>query len=165
MARCAAVTPTRIADFDPADSDALVRMWRASFEFGVGITDHHPLEEQARYLREQLAPAYRLRVAWRGDAMVGFLAANAQWVEALYVRVEHIGQGIGAQLLNLAQAESSGSLELYTFPRNQRACRFYERHGFVETARGFVQMWQLPDVKYRWVRGTQPAQARASVSK
>ena len=41
-------------------------------------------------------------------------------------------------------------LSLYTFVRNVRACRFYERHGFVVVARGFEPTWQLEDVKYHW---------------
>ena len=27
-------------------SDALVRLWREAFEYGVGVTDPHPLAEQ-----------------------------------------------------------------------------------------------------------------------
>lgn len=142
----------RIADFDPADAAALVRMWRASFEHGVGITDPHPLEEQMAYLREKVMPDYRVRVAWRDKTIVGFLASNPESIGALYVRVENIGEGIGTRLLSLAKAESSGSLWLFAFARNARACRFYERRGFVALARGFEPVWQLPDVKYGWVR-------------
>ena len=146
------MTAIRVTDFDPSDTDALVRMWRASFEHGVGVTDHHPLEEQVAYLREKLVPAYRLRVAWQGDVMVGFLASTPESIAQLYVRVENIGQGIGTQLLALAKSAASGSLWLFTFQQNTRACRFYEHNGFVAIARGFEPMWQLADVKYRWAR-------------
>lgn len=141
----------RIVDFDPADTEPLVHMWRASFEFGVGIKDPHSIENQVAYLEEKLVPNYRLRVALDHSTLVGFLASNPESIAQLYVRVENIGQGIGTRLLDLAKAESSGSLWLYTFPHNTRACRFYERRGFVAIERGFEPMWQLPDVKYRWV--------------
>jgi GNAT superfamily N-acetyltransferase len=141
-----------ISDFDPADTSALVRIWRASFEHGVGITDFHSIEEQIAYLRERLVPAYRLRIARQGNSLVGFLASNPESVAQLYVRVESIGQGIGTLLLNIAKSESSGSLWLFTFQQNTRACRFYEHNGFVAVARGFEPMWQLPDVKYHWAR-------------
>jgi GNAT superfamily N-acetyltransferase len=146
-----------IADFDPADTDVVVRLWRESFEHGVGITDPHPLEQQAAYLHEQIVPTHRVRVARRGDAIVGLLASTPESIAQLYVRVDHIGQGIGAHLLGLAKAESSGSLWLFTFARNTRACRFYERHGFVPIARGFEPGWQLDDVKYLWVRAPRPS--------
>jgi ribosomal protein S18 acetylase RimI-like enzyme len=138
--------------FDLSDTDALVRMWRASFECGVGVADHDSLEEQAEFLRERLVPAYRLRRARKGSAIVGFLASSPESIGQLCVRVENIGQGMGTQLLNLAESESSGSLWLYTFQRNTRGCRFYERNGFTVAGRSFEPMWQLADVKYEWVK-------------
>jgi ribosomal protein S18 acetylase RimI-like enzyme len=142
----------RVEDFRPADTDALVRMWRASFEYGVGIVDPHPLEEQIEYLRTRVVPLHRVRVAKEGDSIVGFLASNRESIAQLHVRVQDIGRGIGTLLLRLAQAESSGGLWLFTFARNVRACRFYEHHGFVAVARGFEPMWKLDDVKYQWIR-------------
>ena len=136
------MTALRIAEFDPADTEALVRMWRAGFDFGVGVKDFHPIQEQVTYLRETLQPAYRLRVAWEGDALAGFLASNEESVAQLHVRVERIGHGIGTRLLALAKAESSGSLLLYTFAQKTRAPRFYERAGFVAIEEGFEPMWQ-----------------------
>lgn len=47
-------------------------------------------------------------------------------------------------------AHDKGSLLLYTFVRNQRACAFYERSGFVAIERGFEKDWQLEDVKPEW---------------
>jgi len=141
-----------VQDFHSNDTDALVRMWRASFEYGVGIVDPHPLEEQIHYLRTKLLPSYRVRVAREADSIVGFLASNPESIAQLFVRVENIGQGIGKQLLRLAQSESSGSLWLFTFARNVRACRFYEHHGFSAVAHGFEPVWKLDDVKYQWVR-------------
>lgn len=146
----------RIDAFDPADALPLVRMWRASFEFGVGIIDPHPIEEQVDFLFDRIVPANTLRVARQGDTIVGFSASNAESVGALYVRVENIGQGVGSALLGLAQAQSAGRLWLYTFARNHRARRFYARHGFVEVAHGFENMWQLEDVRCEWSRRASP---------
>jgi ribosomal protein S18 acetylase RimI-like enzyme len=142
----------RVEDFRSADTDALVRMWRASFEHGVGITDPHTLEEQTEYLRAEVMPANQVRVAKEGESIVGFLASNRESIAQLHVRVQDIGRGIGSLLLRLAQSESSGSLWLFTFTRNVRACRFYEHHGFVAVARGFEPIWKLDDIKYQWIR-------------
>ena len=142
----------RVVDFESHDTDALVRMWRASFEYGVGIIDPHSLEEQIDYFRTNVLPTHRVRVAREIGSIVGFVASNSESVAQLYVRVEKIGHGIGSHLLRLAQAESSGSLWLFTFARNARACRFYEHHGFVAVEHGFEPMWKLDDVKYQWVR-------------
>jgi len=138
--------------FNPADALPLVHMWRASFEFGVGIKDRHPIEEQLAFLHEQLVPHNTIRVAKQGALVVGFCAFTAESISALYVRVERFGQGIGSHLLRLAQEHSSGSLWLYTFAQNHRARRFYERKGFIEVAHGFENMWRLEDVRCEWSR-------------
>lgn len=143
----------RIADFEPQLADELVRLWRASFEHGVGIRDHHPLAEQMAYFVEQVVPNNAVRVALDEHGLAGFIASTPESVAHLYVRVASIGQGIGGRLLRLAMAESCGSLRLYTFARNLRARGFYEHHGFVETGRESENMWKLEAIRFRWQRG------------
>ena len=125
-------------------------MWRASFEEAVGIVDPHPLEEQHAYLRREVLPCNSVRVALRQGRIVGFAAASKRSVAQLFVRKEFQRRGIGTLLLDWAKSQSEGSLWLYTFARNARACSFYERSGFKVVARGFEPMWQLEDVKYEW---------------
>lgn len=147
----------RIADYAPDDARELVALWRASFEHGVGITDHHPIEDLLKFFLEQVVPNNRVRVAKKQAVIVGFIASQPDSVSHLYVRVDNIGQGIGALLLNLAKAESSGSLWLYTFAQNQNARRFYEKHGFKEVERESENMWKLEAIRYVWVRGRESA--------
>lgn len=149
--RAESTASVSIEPFRPAHALPLVQIWRASFEHGVGVRDQNPIDDQVAYLLHQVVPANRVQVARRGGEIVGFLASNAESISQLFVRVEHIGEGIGGRLLQLAQAESSGSLWLYTFACNRRARAFYEHHGFVAVAEGFEPIWQLNDVKYRWV--------------
>jgi hypothetical protein len=42
------VTPV-LADYEDAYLDPLVQLWGEAFEFGVGVTDPHPLAEQRDY--------------------------------------------------------------------------------------------------------------------
>jgi ribosomal protein S18 acetylase RimI-like enzyme len=141
-----------ISDFQASGTSELVRLWRASFEHGVGIVDPHPISEQTEYFLSRVLPICHVRVAKLEGVLAGFVAYTPESVAQLHVRVENIGQGIGSTLLKLAQDDSSGSLRLFTFARNVRACRFYERHGFRAIARGFEPTWQLEDVKYCWRR-------------
>ena len=138
----------RFVPFGAAMADALVPMWRESFEHGVGIVDPHPIEEQRRYLLERVLPQHRIVVACESERLVGFVACNGESVSQLHVRVGCHRRGIGSALLRIAKDASSGSLWLYTFARNLNARRFYERQGFVATAFGFEPMWQLDDVRY-----------------
>ena len=139
-----------VEDFQPNDLQPLARMWRESFEYGVGIVDPHPLEAQISYFEREVRPNNRVRLAKSADLIVGFLASNSESVAQLYVRVGHHRLGIGRRLLDLAKSESQGSLWLFTFAQNTNACAFYESQGFTVAERGFEPMWQLADVKYTW---------------
>lgn len=139
-----------LVDYRPGILDALIPMWRASFEAGVGVKDPHPLDEQRRHFLERVLPRNTVRLALFDGALVGFIAASRDSIAQLYVRVGCQRQGIGTEMLLWAKARSAGSLWLYTFARNIVACAFYERNGFVAVARGFEPVWQLEDVKYHW---------------
>lgn len=144
-----------LTGLEPGETEALVRLWRRSFEHGVGIVDPHPIEEQIAYFVNTVQPACQVHVARRGSAMVGFTACRRETVAQLHVDVDHHRQGIGTLLLDRAKQDSDGSLWLYTFARNRVARRFYEHHGFVAVAFGYEPTWQLDDVRYEWVRPTQ----------
>jgi ribosomal protein S18 acetylase RimI-like enzyme len=140
----------RLCTFEPSLLDALLPMWRQSFEAGVGITDPHPLADQAAYFQAEVAGRHHVQVALDGTHLVGFCAASEASVAQLFVRVGHHRQGIGKALLDWAKAQSGGSLWLYTFVQNSGARAFYESQGFRATAFGFEPFWQLADVRYEW---------------
>ncbi|MEM7260402.1 MAG: GNAT family N-acetyltransferase [Planctomycetota bacterium] len=143
-------------DHEPYTSDnldALVTMWRASFETSVGVTDPHPIADQKRYFIEEVLPTHEVRVVSDQGNVIAFIAASSDGVAQLYVDVAFQGRGIGTMLLNWAKERSNGALWLYTFARNQGARSFYEKHGFRVTATGFEATWQLEDVRYEWTEG------------
>jgi GNAT superfamily N-acetyltransferase len=146
-----------LAEFGARHLDALIPLWRASFEAGVGITDPHPLAQQRQYFLNEVLLHNDVRLALLAGEPVGFVAASAESVAQLYVGVAFQRRGIGAQLLAWAKGRSCGSLWLYPFARNLGARAFYERNGFVAIAHGFEPRWQLEDIKYRWVVGGQDA--------
>ena len=145
-----------LAAFEPAQVDDLISMWRQAFEHGVGIIDPHPIAEQKQYFVDKVLPGHAVTCALegtpRGARLVGFVAASPESVSQLHVRVGWHRRGIGTRLLGWAQAQSTGSLWLYTFACNRVARAFYEHHGFIDIAHGFEPEWQLDDVKYLWTR-------------
>jgi GNAT superfamily N-acetyltransferase len=146
-----------LVEFDAHRLDELIHMWRASFEAGVGVIDPHPLSEQRQYFLTEVLPRNVVCLAIHADALVGFIAASAESVAQLYVRVGCQRRGVGAQLLTWAKERSTGKLWLYTYARNLGARAFYERNGFVAIAHGFEPMLQLEDIKYQWTVGTHNA--------
>lgn len=144
------VPPVTLAPYSAGQLDALITLWRASFEHGVGIVDPHPLAQQRAYFVDVVLAQNTVRLAMRAHTLVGFVAATDVSVAQLYVQVAQLRQGIGSRLLDWAKAQSAGHLWLHTFARNHVACAFYERHGFSPLARGVAPDWQLEDVRYHW---------------
>ena len=150
--------PLRVVPYDPRHADDVVRMWRASFERALGLSDPHPIAEQRAYLESQVLPGNRVLVVLEdeGDGgaarVVAFVAASDARIAQLYVAVDRQRRGIGEALLGWAKARSPGVLRLHTFERNAAARAFYERHGFRVVGRGFEAEWRLPDLEYEWVR-------------
>lgn len=139
-----------IAPYERRYESELVSLWRASFEFGVGIRDPHPLVEQIQYFRDQVLPVCEVRVALDQGRLCGFVASTRDRVVQLYVDVHLHRRGVGTAMINWAKGQSSGCLHVYTFARNGIARAFYERHGFVVERYGYEPEWQLDDVLYRW---------------
>jgi GNAT superfamily N-acetyltransferase len=150
MSEPATALHIHLEHFRPEHAHELVRMWRESFEHGVGIKDPHPIEEQERYLAEVVAKTNAIRVAFLEGMMVGFVAASPDSIAQCYVRKGFHRRGIGSRLVEWAKQQSRGSLWLYTFERNAIARAFYERHGFRIVARGHEPSWDLDDLRYEW---------------
>jgi GNAT superfamily N-acetyltransferase len=60
-----------------------------------------------------------------------------------------MGRGLGDRFLEVAVGRYPGGLQLWTFVANERARRFYERHGFVveETGDGRGNEERAPDLR------------------
>ncbi len=144
--------PVQITPYRPEFRDRLVDLWRASFTHGVGRPGPNSVEDHRRYFDEHTLAESAVHLALRDGALVGFVAFTPDSVMQLYIAVEHLGQGIGTQLLEFAKAQSNGKLWLYTFVTNTAAQRFYERHGFDVVERGFEPVMQLGDLRYEWKR-------------
>lgn len=137
--------------------DDLVALWRESFEHGVGVVEPHTVADQRQYFIDVVLAQHAVHTAVRADGrLAGFIAASHTRVDQLYVHVGHLRRGIGAQLLDWAKAQSSGTLQLHTFARNSAARAFYARQGFREVAQGFEPTLQLPDVLLAWHAGAEP---------
>jgi ribosomal protein S18 acetylase RimI-like enzyme len=144
--------PARITPYRPEFRDRLVDLWRASFALGVGAPVPNAVDDQRRFFETHMLAETSVQMALVHGELAGFGAFTPESVMQLYVDVDHLGRGIGTQLLDHAKARSSGRLWLYTFVTNTRAQRFYERHGFDVVERGFEPVMQLGDLRYEWRR-------------
>jgi ribosomal protein S18 acetylase RimI-like enzyme len=144
--------PLEITPYRREYRDRLVDMWRDSFALGVGAPVPNSVEDHRQFFDEHMLTQTSVQLALRDGELVGFGAFTPDSVMQLYVHVDHLGQGIGTRLIELAKAHSGGKLWLYTFATNTNARRFYEHHGFAIVERGFEPVMQLGDLRYEWHR-------------
>ena len=135
------------------DADAIADVYLASFAATYGFALAHSDQQVRRWIADILLPTEEVWVATTPDrTVVAMMALSPDMVDQLYVAPEWTGRGIGGRLIALAKSRRLGGLDLCTFQVNSGARRFYERHGFVEVARGDGSGNEegQPDIRYAW---------------
>lgn len=90
------------------------------------------------------------------DRITGFAAIHDEpeknWLDHLYIASTAQGQGHGAALLDKVKTQRPQGFSLWTFQQNERARRFYERHGLTlaRLTDGRDNEEKLPDALYVW---------------
>lgn len=137
-----------------ADGPAIARLYRRTVQAKLPFlpTLHTPEEDRA-FFGGAVFDACAVWVA-AADAIVGFIAWRAGWIDHLYVGPEATGRGIGSALLAKAMADQP-LLELWAFRKNADAIAFYAARGFcvVRETDGSGNDEREPDVLLRWERG------------
>jgi ribosomal protein S18 acetylase RimI-like enzyme len=130
-------------------ADVYLASFKATYDFPLAHTD----DQVRAWIRDAVVPAGGTWVALDTDGtVVGMMDVAAGDLSQLYVRPDRLGEGIGRRLLDIAMERSPDGLTLYTFQVNERARRFYERHGFVAEwfGDGSANEEGQPDVRYAW---------------
>ena len=130
--------------------------------FEAGIVLQGTEVKSLRAGRATLGQAYadvRDGEAWLHGAD-GFALVIGDTLTHLYVRPDAIGKGIGHALFEHVTERRPDGFDFWVFQQNERARRFYERHGAepVEFGDGSGNEEGAPDVRYEW----RPQPARGS---
>jgi ribosomal protein S18 acetylase RimI-like enzyme len=143
-------TPLLLRPAQAADAPALIAILRDTFE-STWRPNISPSAAQA-FLDEDRPTTYvtaRGLAFWvceRASEVVGFVDWQGDFVNALHVRSDHARSGVGACLMDKAEAEiaragfASARLETDTF--NLVSQSFYAKRGYVETDR-------YPDLEWK----------------
>jgi putative acetyltransferase len=135
----------------PEDVEAIVAIFEPSFATLDFLPVLHTHEENLAFFR---------RCVNEDEAYVlgqGFAILAGDELSHLYVHPDAIGTGVG--FAHAASLRPQG-FWFWVFQQNDRARRFYERHGAsaVEFTDGSGNEERTPDVRYEW----RPAAARGS---
>jgi len=111
----------------------------------------HPPDDVRVWFAEVVVATREVWLIEEEGLPVALLVLDGDWVDQLYVDAGRTGRGLGTQMLQLAKQLRPAGLDLWTFQSNDRARRFYERHGFeaVATTNGNNEEG-APDIHYRW---------------
>jgi ribosomal protein S18 acetylase RimI-like enzyme len=137
----------------PEDADEIAATFTASFETLLTFLPNlHTHEEHRRFITEIVPVDHELWVAEEDGRVVALAAIGEATLGHLYVRPDYQGRGIGSALLDKTKELRPDGFTLWTFPQNERACRFYERHGLraITHRDGSGNEEGLPDVQYEW---------------
>jgi ribosomal protein S18 acetylase RimI-like enzyme len=138
----------RIGRGETDSVDVLADLWVELAADQRSYRSHLRADENREQIREAMARhavTDGLRVARVGDEIVGFVMFSLERgdfeqddvrgiVRNLYVVPAHRGRGVGSRLLETAEAAladaGAARVSLEAMARNERARRFYERHGY-----------------------------------
>jgi GNAT superfamily N-acetyltransferase len=140
----------------PEDADAITETFIASFETLLTFLPNlHTHAEHRRFITEIVPRDHEVWVAEEDGRVVGLAAIGTDTLGHLYVHPSRQGRGIGSALLDKTKELRPDGFTLWTFPANEGACRFYERHGLrpIEYGDGSGNEEGVPDVRYAWLPG------------
>jgi GNAT superfamily N-acetyltransferase len=139
------------------DAEHILSIYLASRKQCLSYAPLAHTDEQVRtWVREILIPSGGVTVGIIDDTIVGFIATSRAeshtWLDQLYVNPSFIGTGVGSALLRFSQTQLTCPIRLYTFQQNERARRFYLRHGFreIEFTDGSANEERVPDILMEW---------------
>lgn len=142
---------------DQADASAVAEVLCESRRRYLAFAPMAHTEEELRgWVADTLIPSGDVYVADSQGQVVAMLAISRDesggWIDQLYVKPGHTGQGIGQRLLRVAHSRLKPPVRLYTFQANAGARRFYERHGYrvLRFTDGSGNEERCPDVLYEW---------------
>ena len=123
------------ADRDQALTAALLAVWEASVRATHTFLSDSEIRQIAGYVPQALREVPLLAAAYdaEGEA-TGFLGADGEKLEMLFLAPDHQGRGLGRQLLTYGM-ERWGVRCLDVNEQNPQARGFYEHMGFRVTGR------------------------------
>jgi ribosomal protein S18 acetylase RimI-like enzyme len=137
----------------PEDADAVAETYVASFATLFRfLPDVHSDDDRRRFITEVVPQDHEIWIAEEDGRVVGLAAVGESTLGHIYVHPDFHGRGIGTALLEQTKSLRPEGFTLWTFPANEPACRFYERHGLraIEYGDGSGNEEGVPDVRYEW---------------
>jgi ribosomal protein S18 acetylase RimI-like enzyme len=133
------------------DGPEIAALFRRSFGTLTFLpTLHTPEEDRAHFGR--IVAEQEVWVSEDDGRILGFASLTDDELTNLYVEPDAHGRGVGTALLDRAKEQRPAGFRFWVFQQNERARRFYERHGAVAIrfTEGSDNEERQPDALYEW---------------
>lgn len=142
-----------IASYKIEDLENIVELWHYTWHQTFPHL-HHPqtyVEWKVRF-RDEIAVFNTIWTAKIGHEIVGFIAVNQakRTIEQLFILPKYQNRGVGSLLLQTAKSVCQTGLKLYTLQHNDKARKFYEKHGFKIGETTINPVNGQPSISYYW---------------
>jgi putative acetyltransferase len=139
--------------YAPADETAAIELWRRTWQVAYPEIDFSArLDWWRTRWRQDLVPTTTIVVAEQGDMLVGFVTVDplTGYLDQIVVAPEAWGSGVADALLAAAREIAPAGLDLDVNADNERAIRFYGKHGFAVMGRDVNPRSGAPVLKLGW---------------
>ena len=140
-----------------ADEEAAIELWRRTWQTAYPHIDFTArLSWWRERWRNELVPGCIIMVAEDRDGtareLIGFVTIDAQsgYLDQLVVAPERWGSHAAGALLDAAKDIAPAGIDLHVNCDNERAIRFYKKHGFAVTGEDVNPRSGAPIYKMSW---------------
>jgi len=139
--------------YTEADEAAAIELWRRTWQIAYPSLDFNARVDWWRERwRKELLPVASVTIAERGSEIIGFVTVEPDtgYLDQIVVAPEAWADGVGARLLEEAKRIAPRGLDLHVNVDNNRAIRFYEKHGFAISGQSRNARSGAPVHKMSW---------------
>ncbi len=135
------------------DEEAAIELWRHAWQVAYPQIDFSTrLEWWRQRWRDEVVTTATIAVAESNGHIVGFVTVDPRTfdLDQIVVAPDAWGMGVGAALMVEAKRISPAGLDLHVNKDNERAIRFYGKHGFNITGEAINWRSGAPVHKMSW---------------
>ena len=140
-----------------ADEEAAIELWRRTWQTAYPHIDFTArLSWWRERWRNELVPGCIIMVAEQDNGgageLIGFVTIDAKsgYLDQLVVAPERWGSPAAGALLDAAKGVAPAGIDLHVNRDNERAIRFYKKHGFAVTGEDVNPRSGAPIYKMSW---------------
>lgn len=142
-----------LQEFDSKDTDAIVQLWYDTWhETFPHLTHPDSINGWKHRFETKIVPTMHVVVAKANSVCIGFMALDVpkHYLSQIFVDRRYHRSGVGGLLIEQAKSICPAYLSLHTLQSNTKACKFYEKHGFIQGEEGVNPVNGQANIAYHW---------------